>query len=48
LWFSGIYHMTISMTQFNFKPSKFRLTSTTCSDKMCPNYAEKQKNMCPK
>jgi hypothetical protein len=45
LWFSGIY---MTMTQFNFKASKFRLTSTTCSDKMCPNYAAKQKKHVPK
>jgi hypothetical protein len=43
-----VLYMTISMTQFIFRASKFRLTSTTCSDKMCPNYAEKQKKNLPK
>jgi hypothetical protein len=40
--------MKISMTQFNFRASKFRLTLTTCSDKMCPNYAEKKQQHVPK
>jgi hypothetical protein len=35
-------YMTISMTQFNLKVSKFRLTSTTCSDK-CAQIMPKRK-----
>jgi hypothetical protein len=42
------YRFVFAFNIFSTVLRLYRLTSTTCSDKMCPNYAEKQKKHVPK